>query len=90
MSAQNENFSESIEQLIFQTGGIPATDYLSLSKTESGNDTSNLNELQNIDLINSFIEKSEKRESSGYRHRCHNKTGKYKKYPRNTTNRIYR
>ena len=60
LSAQNENFSESIEQLIFQTGGIPATDYLSLSKTESGNDTSNLNELQNIDLINSFIEKSEK------------------------------
>ena len=25
LSAQNENFSESIEQLIFQTGGIPAT-----------------------------------------------------------------
>ena len=60
LSAQNENFSENIEQLILQTGGIPTTDYLSLSKTESENDTSNSNELQNIDLIDSFIEKSEK------------------------------
>ncbi|WP_455497857.1 hypothetical protein [Coprobacter sp.] len=60
LASQNEeNLAENIEQLILQTGGAPTIDYLSVTQTAK-NDKPDSKDLHNIDLIDSFIEKSEK------------------------------
>ena len=58
-SQKEEVLAENIEQLIFQTGGAPAIDYLSIAQTTKNDETAT-KDLHNIDLIDSFIEKSEK------------------------------